>query len=381
MQTLKNEHSQHFSQPLIGESLQSYGGVQAEQEYREPGIQHGASVHTQNQSFITSQRPINVPRLQFNPVSLTVMTTLVLTIVLVIYVQAQLWLPFTFRAHDPVIRIIFIPFLLLIWLSISAYILNTTVALHLHNTLLQSQLRLYSGAPSFLHIVLFPCISAFFICSQPLLSLFFPTLLETADRFFPAEPTCVTLWSLAHFIDLYIFLRLLWSCITHNYLRDHSYLFNIDPGQLGFIREQRWITSGVSELLMLKTEQLRRLIENPRFPSRKEQDLETSLSFQEDELEPLQEKHLFLEVQVQGLRATVANKHTECAKKERNLQIHQTIEKHNSALVARLDRQRAILEKENQKKNLLLQISRKQLESSRRLHDAISGHPSRLQQG
>jgi len=376
MQTFKNEQSQHFSQPLIGDSLQSYGGVQAEREHRESGIQFGASVHTQNQSFITSQRPEGVPRLQFIPVSLTVMATLVLTIVLIMYVQAQLWLPFTFRAHDPVIRIVFIPFLLFVWLSIAAYILDTTATLHLHNAFLKNHLRHYSGAPSRLHLILFPCVSAFFICSQPLLTLFFPTLLETAGRFFPAEPTCVTLWSLAHFIDLYIFLRLLWSCITHNYLRDHSHLFNIDPGQLGFIREQRWITSGVSELLMLKTEQLRRLIENPRFPSRKEQDLETSLSFQEDKLEPLQEKHLFLEVQVQGLRATVANKHTECTKKERSLQIHQTIEKHNSSLLARLDRQRAILENENQKKSLLLQISRKQLESSRNLHDVIAGRPS-----
>merc|ERR1719361_685188 len=129
--------------------------------------------------------------------------------------------------------------------------------------------------------------------------------------------------------------------------------------------------SGVSELLMMKTEQLRRIMSKPRFPSMKENNLEASLALKEDIFEEVQNAHVLTDVEIQGLKATIANKHAELEKKGRSLQIHQTIEKHNSSLLSRLKERREKLEEENREKQLLLRISREQVESSRNIHELI----------
>jgi len=363
----QNESAQTFSQPLMRDSRRkSYGGVQAGRNERD--VQFGGGAHLRT-SFITSRRPSKDSRLHFTPVSFKVLTSLAITVLCIVYVQAQLSLPIWPRASGLTVRVILIPFVLLAWLAYSSYMLGKTAKLHLHNAFLQRQLRYFSRSPYWLHLVTFPCISAFYICHQAFHSSYLFMSLFPED--FPAESTCITFWSLVHFVDLYIIVRLLWSCIAHNYLRDHSSLFTIDPGQLSFIREQRWIISGVSELLLLKNEQLRRLVETPRFPSKQEQDLSTRLALKEEAHSSLHDESVLLKVQMEGLRTTIENKHSEAEKRERDLQIHRTICNHNSSLVSRLEKRRGKLEEENRQKKLFLKISREQIESSRTLHEQL----------
>jgi len=308
----------------------------------------------------------------FTPIRLRVFIVLWTSLVFLLYTQIQMFTQYHQFQDELPIRLILIPFLYYCLIIINTIVLGEESETFYSHGLyyLIPEFKVYAAMPYQIHSFLFAFISLFFACHTKSLETI---QYNQFSMGLPKESTCVVLWSIAHFVEFFIWVRLLRVCLRHNYRLDAiGRRSKTQQLNLSCIRLQMMRMSQLDHELSKNTDRIDRM-KNVRRPyTEKEIDMQDNLEILIDMTQKLMYESRLLAAQCQATRIELDNKETLINEKSRQHESYRGVSMSNIESIKVLQKrlnQAASVYAENQ---ILHKVAQEQHDQTRKLYNDLT---------